>query len=417
MLKRTLFLKNKSLKFGKYALNSKVNYNLYPNTIKPTTLSKSYFSTEIKKNYSTNTGISGKYDALEDLDDSTFSIIDSSNTERLADFENKVNQISSSLLLNINDSKKFSQDDLNKYWKDLIVEYENSCNFYDSQCDFMDLIVLRQYLNLGLRTNIFELKYSDMLSKFIHLVTIVKAGTNRDFAIELNDLKLRHNKEVLQTINEKVELRLIAIFKEFLKFLEFVPLKRSSHDISINFFLIIFLRLLNENGKTLSRSDKSSNIKLKLLNFLRSEMSKKKNILQPAPSTNNSFLRELQVNNFNSLSIDENVNIWDMDSIRALQKSMIYRVIRTQDPEVISNFWDNFNFRSVFYKNNIIESWYVFIEQMELIFKKENVTMQPYMKNYIKNELLLTLEHDLISISEIKIKKGQNLVDKLNQFI
>ncbi|OBA24851.1 hypothetical protein HANVADRAFT_4334, partial [Hanseniaspora valbyensis NRRL Y-1626] len=191
MLKRTLTLKNKSLKFGKYALNNKVNYNFE------------------------------KYDALEDLDDNTFSIVDSSNTERLADFENKVNQLSASLLLNINDSKKISQDDLNKYWKDLIVEYENSCNFYDSQCDFMDLIVLRQYLNLGLRTNIFELKYSDMLSKFIHLVTIVKAGTNRDFAIELNDLKLRHNKEVLQTINEKVELRLIAIFKEFLKFLEF----------------------------------------------------------------------------------------------------------------------------------------------------------------------------------------------------
>lgn len=415
MITRCLKVTTPNIRFDKAILRSKAKYSAITHAqIK--NIHNVAFLKHTKKYYSTDGIISNKYESFDDLDDNVFSILDSTNTEKLLDFENQLNKVSSALLLKHN-GKDLSQDDVNKYWKDLILEYERSCNFYDSECDSMDLIMIRQYLNIGLRTNIFDLKYSDMLSKFIHLVTIVKAGTNRDFAIGLDDLKLKHDKEISKEINDKVEIRLIALFKEFVTFLEFVPLKKSCQDISVNFFYIIFLRLLNENEKTVLKDSKNSDIKLKLLNFFRSEMSKKKITLQPMTSDNSSLFRQVQINNFNSLSIDDNINVWDIESVRALQKCMTYRVIRTQDPEIISNFWDNFNFRSVFYKNNIVESWFVFIEQLELIFNKENVAMTPYMKNYIKNELLLTLEHDLISISEIKIKKGQLLVDKLKQFI
>ncbi|XBW37216.1 hypothetical protein QEN19_002798 [Hanseniaspora menglaensis] len=416
MISMSLILRRYQSKVGRYLLKPKAYYNSSKAKIGFVAISKKTVTKQIKRGYSNEVIKNGRYVEYSDIDDNMLPLTDFSDAERLLDFESKLNVISGSLLLNA-DSNQISQDQLNKYWKDLIIVYETECNFYDQECNLMDLIVLRQYLNIGLRTNVFDLKYSDMLSKFIHLITIIKAGTNRDFAIGMNDLKLRQNKQATELMAERVETRLISIFKEFLKFLEFVPLKQTSQDISINFFYIIFLRLLNESENRVTSNGKVTDIKMKMLNFFRSEMSKKKNILQPTPTAENSFMRQLQVNNFNSLSIDENINTWDMDSIRALQKCMIYRVIRTQDPEIISNFWDNFNFRSVFFKNNIMESWFVFIEQMEIIFKRENVTLSPYMKNYIKNELLVTLEHDLISISEMKMKKGQILIGKLNQFV
>ena len=343
-------------------------------------------------------------------DDSEF--IDEFGNFEIADFEASLNKITSDFLIAHGD-KPIEKKALDKYWGLIIKDYEAKCKFTDAESLKMDTALLDHYYKFVSNTSSSNLLTSDLLSKYINILTLIKAGSIRDFSIAKGTMKILEDQNNIDEMNLSINTRFINVFDTILKILNFVPLTDKSQDIPIHFFYIVYLRFMNE--LSFQNGSDVRNQQMKVVKFCLNEFLKNKD--SSLHKLSNMKVKRFQKIQFSSLSTHSKIDSDDIESIRALQKCIMYRILITQDEKIISNVWDSINFRSGYYKDNIIENWNIFIEQMEKIFLKNKTPMTDPMKVYTATHLLSVLTEDLVTFSEVKIPEGENLILRIKALL
>lgn len=371
---------------------------------KSATLRQSCYNTFNAAKYSTiSSEKTGVYDDSEFLDEfGNFEIVD---------FESSLNKITNDFLLAHGD-KPIEQKALDKYWGLIIKDYESKCKFTDIESYQMETALLEHYYKFVSNTSTSNLLASDILSRYINILTMIKAGSIRDFSITKGTMNLFENEEYVNEMNLSVNIRFTNVFECILKIMNFVPMTEKSQDIPVHFFYIVYLRFMNELPEHVDPAMKDKY--MKVVKFCFNEFSKSKDA--SISTVLNAAVKQYQNIQFSSLSSQTDVDD-NIESTRALQKCIIYRILMTQDDKIISNVWDSINFRTGYYKNNVIENWNVFIEQMEKIFINDNTPMTESMKIYTASHLLAVLTEDLVTFSEVKIPEGESLISRLKALI
>ncbi|SGZ40971.1 uncharacterized protein HGUI_03171 [Hanseniaspora guilliermondii] len=358
-----------------------------------------------KVRYSTD--VAGKFGVY---DDSEFT--DEFGNFEILDFETSLNKITNDFLISHGD-KPIEKKALDKYWSLIIKDYESKCKFTSAESLQMDSTLLDHYFKFVSSTASTNLMASDILSRYINLLTLIKAGSIRDFSIAKGTTNIKKDIAFTDEMNLSINKRFVNVFDSVLRILNYVPLTNKSQDIPIHFFYIVYLRFLNE--LSFQSGLDVRNHQMKVIKFCLAEFLKNKDSSLNKISDIN--LKRFQKIQYSSLSTHSKTDSDDIESIRALQKCIIYRILITQDEKIISNVWDSINFRTGYYKDNIIENWNIFIEQMEKVFMKDQTPMSDAMKVYASTHLLSMLTEDLITFSENKIPEGKNLIKRLKSLI
>lgn len=343
-------------------------------------------------------------------DDSEFT--DEFGNFDVLDFETSLNKITNDFLVSHGD-KPIEKKALDKYWSLIIKDYESKCKFTSAESFQMDSALLDHYFKFVSSTASTNIMASDVLSRYINLLTLIKAGSIRDFSIAKGTTDIDKDIGLTDEMNLSINKRFVNVFDSILRILNYVPLTNKSQDIPIHFFYIVYLRFMNE--LSFQSGLDVRNHQMKVIKFCLAEFLKNKDSsLNKLSDMNMKRFQKLQ---YSSLSTHLKLDTDDVESIRALQKCIIYRILITQDEKIISNVWDSINFRTGYYKDNIIENWNVFIGQMEKVFVKDQTLMTDAMKVYTSTHLLSMLTEDLITFSENKIPEGENLIKRLKTLI
>lgn len=343
-------------------------------------------------------------------DDSEFT--DEFGNFDIVDFETSLNKITNDFLVSHGDNP-IEKMALDKYWSLIIKDYESKCKFTSAESFQMDSALLDHYFKFVSSTISTNIMASDILSRYINLLTLIKAGSIRDFSIAKGTTDIYQDIDYTDEMNLSINKRFVNVFDSILKILNYVPLTNKSQDIPVHFFYIVYLRFMNE--LSFQSGLDVRNHQMKVIKFCLAEFLKNKDSSLNKLSDMN--LKRFQKVQYSSLSTHLKLDTEDAESIRALQKCIIYRILITQDEKIISNVWDSINFRTGYYKDNIIENWNVFIEQMEKVFMKDKIPMTDAMKVYSSTHLLSMLTEDLITYSENKITEGENLISRLKTLI